>query len=77
MKQWLLSIFLLALAVACANSTIDKEDVEGWAYNDTLDYLEEHEKSTVSDILETDISFSYRVFYKNGNTRYFKQWVKP
>ena len=29
MKQWLLSIFLLALAVACANSTIDKEDVEG------------------------------------------------
>ena len=28
MKQWLLSIFLLALAVACANSTIDKEDVE-------------------------------------------------
>ena len=54
-----------------------KEDVEGWAYNDTLDYLEEHEKSTVSDILETDISFSYRVFYKHGDTRYFKQYVKP
>jgi len=54
-----------------------KNDVEGWTYNDTCDYLEEHEKSNVSDILETDISFSYRVFYKNGNTRYFKQWVKP
>ena len=54
-----------------------KEDVEGWAYNDMLDYLEDNEKSTVSDILETDVSFSYRVFYKNGNTRYFKQWVKP
>ena len=48
----------------------------------TLEELQDQHKidvicnSNVGDIYETAISFSYRIYDKNGNTIYFKQWRK-
>jgi hypothetical protein len=47
--------------------------------NDSQKYLSNHMEDTITtDILETEVSFSYRVFDKTGKkTLSFWQYIKP